>query len=66
MEGVEHTHVHRWISDNEVHWRRFTHVHPWPVAGDKKLDIRPHRHVNGWHAHPHGHDLYLYRWEVDE
>lgn len=49
-----HTHVHNWVGGE----RRFTHSHPPPVDVLDENAARPHRHSNGEHSHPHGHDIY--------
>lgn len=53
-ERVRHEHLHL-FGDG---LRRFIHVHPYPANDRDSLATRAHRHENGRHSHPHGHDLY--------
>lgn len=38
--------------------RAFVHAHDRPSSGAEGSAMRVHRHVNGQHAHPHGHAEY--------
>lgn len=38
--------------------RALVHAHPDPGDAGEGSALRPHRHVNGRHSHPHGHGGY--------
>jgi hypothetical protein len=52
--GWRHTHTHSWMDGT----RSFTHAHDYPQSANDPNATRPHRHVNGHHSHPHGHEAY--------
>lgn len=54
IERHRHEHLHLFADG----LRRFVHLHPYPAGELDRLAAHPHRHVNGRHSHPHGHDLY--------
>ena len=58
--AIEHEHVHRFMDGIHV----LRHAHPMPADGQDREAIRPHRHVNGSHSHPHGHSGYQVRANV--
>jgi hypothetical protein len=51
----QHEHTHSW-EDGTRHLR---HGHERPTSGEDPNAARPHRHINGYHSHPHGHDGYV-------